>query len=219
MSGSSTTGVPGAGGRTGRPPLTERRKAATRLEIARVAIDLFTEQGVAATSADQIAEAVGVSTRTLSRYFPSKEACVWPLLTAGIEVTARWLRAWSPGRALADVLDAPEDADDGAATLQVPQDTAAVLALARLSRTEPKLRAVWLQALADAEPVFAHALAQRAGLPADDPGSRLQAAMINGAIHAAIEQHAWNSTPETDDTSLFTPLRTALLAAARGLPD
>lgn len=217
MSGSPTAGAPG--GRTGRPPLTERRKAATRLEIARAAIDLFTAQGVAATSVDQIAEFVGISSRTLWRYFPNKEACVRPLLTAGIETVARLLRAWTPGRALADVLAAPEDVEDGAPTLHSPQDTAAVLALARLTRTDPGLRAVWLQALADAEPAFAQALAQRTGLPADDPDSRLQAAMINGALRAAVEQHAWSTTPETEEASLFTPMRIALLAAARGMPD
>ena len=38
------------GKRVGRPPLTERRKHATRMDIAREAVHLFTTNGVAATS-------------------------------------------------------------------------------------------------------------------------------------------------------------------------
>src|SRR5690242_4515714 len=92
-------------GRLGRPPLSEWRKAATRLAIARVAVDRFTAKGVAATSAEEIAGAVGISVRTLWRYFPTKESCVMPLLTAGIEATAAALRCWPPRRPVAELLD------------------------------------------------------------------------------------------------------------------
>ena len=68
-------------GRTGRPPLTERRKTETRLEVARAAVGLFLAKGVADTSAEEIAEAAGISSRTLWRYFPTKDSCVTPLLT------------------------------------------------------------------------------------------------------------------------------------------
>ena len=44
-----------SGGRTGRPPLTERRREATRREIAEHALRLFAAQGVAATTAEDIA--------------------------------------------------------------------------------------------------------------------------------------------------------------------
>ncbi|MFC7468226.1 TetR/AcrR family transcriptional regulator [Actinomadura keratinilytica] len=56
------------------PPLTERRKAATRLEIAREAVRLFAAQGVAATTADEIAAAAGISPRTLWRYCSSRRS-------------------------------------------------------------------------------------------------------------------------------------------------
>ena len=51
------------------------------MDISRHAVRLFTEQGVAATSGEQIAQAAGVSERTFWRYFPHKESCVEPLLT------------------------------------------------------------------------------------------------------------------------------------------
>src|SRR5690242_17864741 len=86
------TAVRGGGGRTGRPPLTEERKAEIRLEIARAAVDLFVAQGVAATTGEEIGQAVGVSARTVWRYFPSKESCVRPLFAAGIDSIAICLK-------------------------------------------------------------------------------------------------------------------------------
>lgn len=96
-------------GRTGRPPLTDERRAAFRQEIARAAVELFVDQGVTATTGEQIAQAVGVSSRTLWRYFPSKESCVSPLFAAGIDAiaapcgpgprAARWRTHWNAPRA------------------------------------------------------------------------------------------------------------------------
>lgn len=90
--------MPAARGRMGRPPLTEERKAAIRLEIARAAVDLFIAQGVAATTGEQIGQAVGVSARTVWRYFPTKESCVRPLFSTGVDTIATALRQWRPGQ-------------------------------------------------------------------------------------------------------------------------
>jgi AcrR family transcriptional regulator len=212
----SPTKASGAG-RGGRPPLTERRKATTRMEVAREAVRLFAAGGVAGTSAEEIAAAAGISVRTLWRYFPSKESCVRPLLTAGIETVARSLRAWPSGHGMSALVDEMDRAAGEAGT-EVPT----MLALVRLTRTEPGLRAVWLQAHDDAEPVFAAALAQRGGAPAESLRVRMQAAMINGALRAAVEHHAWHVTPaQGPDSSyeeLIEAIRTTLLMAARGLP-
>ena len=55
----------------------ERKKQQTRDAIAQAALDLFVEQGYAATTLAEIAEAAGVSTRTIFAYFPSKEAILF----------------------------------------------------------------------------------------------------------------------------------------------
>jgi AcrR family transcriptional regulator len=199
--------------RTGRPPLTERRKAATRLEIAREAVALFTAQGVTATSAEEIAAAAGISVRTLWRYFPNKESSVLPLLTGGIEATARALRSWPAGSGMAALLDDMER--QGRETIA---NLSTLLDLVRLTRTEAGLRAVWLQSHHDAEPVFAAALAQRAGLPGDDLTVRIQAAMINSALRAAVEHHAFHAGT-TDEVELTAAVRMAMLTAAQGIPD
>lgn len=195
--------------RMGRPPLTERRKAETRLEVARAAVDLFLAKGVAGASAEEIAEAAGISTRTLWRYFPTKESFVTPLLTGGIEHTAERLRAWRRDQGAVELVD----------LLSVPYPHAGtnlktVRSLIRLTRTEPGLRAVWLEAHRDAEPAFALALADRAGLAKPDLTATVQAAMINTALRVAVEYYAFH----TDSASYRTVIHDALLVALRGFP-
>ncbi|MFJ2605513.1 MULTISPECIES: TetR/AcrR family transcriptional regulator [unclassified Streptomyces] len=207
------------GGRTGRPPLTEERKAEIRLEIARAAVDLFVAQGVTATTGEQIGHAVGISARTVWRYFPSKEACVRPLFTAGIDLLADRLRRWRPGESLDEILRADLPTDIRIAS---GPDRTTVGALVRLTRTEPGLRAIWLQTHDEAEPAFARALAERAGLPADDLRSTIQAAMFNAALRAGVEHYAWHSTDAGPDRTaaeaeLSRILRVALTTATEGL--
>ncbi|MGW0762373.1 TetR/AcrR family transcriptional regulator [Streptomyces sp. NPDC002814] len=206
-------------GRTGRPPLTEERKAEIRLEIARAAVDLFVEQGVAATTGEQIGQAVGVSARTVWRYFPSKESCVSPLFSAGIDMIADRLREWRPGQSLHQVFS-PELATDH--RLVAGPDRATLGALVRLTRTEPGLRAVWLQTYDEAEPVFARALAERAGLAVDELRPTIQAAMFNAALRAAVERYAWRGAevridPETAEAELLAIVRSALAVVEEGL--
>lgn len=57
--------------RPGRPQST------TRTELARIALELFATNGFEATTVDDVAEAAGVSRRTVFRYFASKNDMVW----------------------------------------------------------------------------------------------------------------------------------------------
>jgi AcrR family transcriptional regulator len=99
--------------------LRERKKQRTRETIARVALDLFAEQGFHATTIRQVADAADVAPRTVSGYFPSKEELVFPdhaEVFAGLE---RRLTEREPGESVADalrawigtLLDRPEHAD------------------------------------------------------------------------------------------------------------
>lgn len=175
-----------AGAGAGRPPLTERRRAATRMEIADEAVRLFVERGVAGTTAEDIAAAAGISTRTLWRYFRSKEECARPLLTVGIEVlTGRLRDYWNGSRTLAQAISAIEDPG-----IPVAQHLETLRGLVRLSRDEPGLRAVWLEAHFDAEVVLAGLIAEATDRPDDDLAVRLEAGMMNTALRVAVEHWA-----------------------------
>ncbi len=65
--------------------LRERKKQQTREEIARAAMELFTERGFDAVTVAEVAEAAGVSEKTVFNYFPAKEDLVFP------EGEQRWL--------------------------------------------------------------------------------------------------------------------------------
>ncbi|MFD5897437.1 TetR/AcrR family transcriptional regulator [Streptomyces sp. NPDC060366] len=212
-------------GRTGRPPLTEARKTEIRREIARAAVDLFVSQGVTSTTGEQIGRAVGLSARTVWRYFPSKESCVTPLFSEGIHAIAAFLREWPSGQSLQEAVDRWLVAGTGIAG---GPDRSTVGALVRLTRTEPGLRAVWLQTYDEAEPAFARALAERAGLPADDLRVTIRAAMFNAALRAAVEHYAWREQYALSgdhaqgertaaETELEATLRQALAVASEGV--
>lgn len=86
----------------------------------------------------------------------------------------------------------------------------------------PRRLAVWLQAHDEAEPVFARALADRAGLAAVDLRSEIRAAMLNAALRTTVEHYAWRTVeeepdPETAQAELVATLRSALAVAAEGL--
>ncbi|MFC9506273.1 TetR/AcrR family transcriptional regulator [Streptomyces sp. NPDC057002] len=193
-----------AAGATGRPPLTERRRAETRMEIAEEAVRLFAAKGVAAVTAEDIASASGVSTRTLWRYFRSKEECVRPLLTTGLELLTEHLREGRDERgSLAEaILSVPYD-DDATSRLRTLGD------LLLLCREEPGLRAVWLEAHYDAEATFAAVIADRTGRPVGDLAVRVEAGVLNTAMRIAVEDWALRSDA-TAGPSLAETVRRAL---------
>jgi AcrR family transcriptional regulator len=203
------TSKPGDG-----PSLGERRRTALRLDIAREAVRLFTSQGVTATTGDQIARAVGMSTRTLWRHFPTKESCVRPLLTAGLQTATEQLRDWPPETGLLDHLDRNCRAG------RLPPADPAVLDLIRMTRTEPALRAVWLQTHDDALPVIAEFLARRSGGRAEDLRVKVHAATLNSALRTAAEDFAlrFADDPQAAGGELAACLVEALRAASEGLP-
>lgn len=193
--------------------MTERRKDIIRLQIATVALELFKAQGVAATSVEQIAGELGISARTLWRYSPSKEGCIQPLLTHGITVVIDKLRAWPRDQPLFDQLLHESDLSE-----RMPEST---LDLARLTRTEPALRSVWLQSYLDAESAFAEVIAERTGLAVDALETKVQAGMLNVALRLAVEHHAWRTENAGDDPtqlgSLTKTTQLALRTAINGL--
>src|ERR1700678_1183389 len=80
------------------------QKEQTRLDLALAAFELAKAEGLAQVRVPQIAEAVGVSTRTFNNYFCSKEAAVvWPTPLRGARLAAD-LAERPAGESLADAL-------------------------------------------------------------------------------------------------------------------
>src|SRR3712207_4537274 len=58
--------------------LRERKKLKTRLALVDAAVELFERKGFEATTVEEICERAEVSPSTFFRYFPAKEAVVFP---------------------------------------------------------------------------------------------------------------------------------------------
>ncbi|MBW0102240.1 TetR family transcriptional regulator [Pseudonocardia sp. KRD-291] len=188
------------------------RRARLRLEISRAAVRLFREHGVAGTSGERIAEEVGLSARTLWRYFRAKEECVEPVLTRSLDSFVDNLRRWPADRTLDEHLVGRSGRDAEAAA-----DAEAALVVIGLSRSEPALRAVWLVVYERAEATLAELVAERLGRAPDELAVRVQAAAIAGALRITSEDLAAALLDGTRCDDPAARLAEALRAATHGV--
>lgn len=174
------------------PSLTERRKAATQLDIARAAAELFAEKGPDGTTAEEIAGRAGVALRTFYRYFRSKQDAVGPLLSSGGDRWRALLAETEPGTGLAEALE-----NAAVASLSTPGDVTQeglrwTRGLLRAARDDPALRAVWYRVNQESEERLLPVVTRLAGPDADPLEARLLAAAATDAIRVALE--AWAAT-------------------------
>ncbi|KPI09083.1 transcriptional regulator, TetR family [Actinobacteria bacterium OK006] len=177
--------------------LMERRKAATRMEIARAAAGLFMRHGLRATRAEDIARAAGVAPRTFYRYFADKEECLAPLFSAGVE---KWAEAVRDAPADLSVPEALRHAVVQTLTPGVgvrPESMDWVRALLRLAEGSPALLRVWGEACQGAERTLARVLEARASMTGGGAEFRLGAAVAGAAVRVAVE--AWAAGDEPAD--------------------
>ncbi|MFJ4341365.1 TetR family transcriptional regulator [Streptomyces sp. NPDC088915] len=172
------------------PSLTERRKAATQLDIARAAVELFTEHGPDGTTAEDIALRAGVALRTFYRYFRSKQDAVAPLLAGGADRWRADLAATAPGTPLADALERSVAASLTPADAEAEEELLRTRGLLRAAADDPALRAVWYRVNQESEERLREVLAGLAGPDADPLGVRLAAAAATDAIRLALESWA-----------------------------
>ncbi|MFC9596182.1 TetR/AcrR family transcriptional regulator [Streptomyces sp. NPDC056944] len=178
------------------PSLTERRKAATQLDIARAAAELFTERGPDGTTAEEIAQRAGVALRTFYRYFRSKQDAVAPLLAGGADRWRQQLAATEPGAGV------PEALERSIAASLTPESAAEeeglrwTRGLLRAAAEDPALRAVWYRVNQESEERLREVVAGLAGPDADPLEVRLAAAAATDAIRIALESWAETDAPE-----------------------
>ncbi|GGV86005.1 TetR family transcriptional regulator [Streptomyces griseoloalbus] len=206
--------------------LTERRKAETRMEIARVAAGLFVRQGLRATRAEDIAQAAGIAPRTFYRYFASKEEAIGPLYATGAR---RWVEAVRAAPAEVPLPRVLEDAVRHTLTPGVGVSTASwdwVRTLIRLAEANPALRRVWAEACQASERSLTQALGERltAGRVPHDcdnvaTAARLgfAAAVASAAVRSAMESWAAGDDP-ADGPRGPAELALGNLAALRDFP-
>jgi AcrR family transcriptional regulator len=161
--------------------LRERKKAKTRAAIREHAMRLFDEQGYAATTVDQIAEAAEVSPSTFFRYFPTKEDVVLtddydePILDAFRAQPPEVHPAEAMIRAIREVFAAV-----------TPAEWKAEQRRQRLVYLEPELQSRAMQQYVTMIGLVAAVIAERAGLPADDFSARVSAGALIGASLASL---------------------------------
>jgi AcrR family transcriptional regulator len=187
--------------------LTERRKAETRMEIARAAAGLFVKRGLRATRAEDIAQAVGIAPRTFYRYFATKEEAVAPLYAAGAQ---RWAEAVRAAPAELPITEALEHAVRHTLTPGAGVSASSwewVRTLVRLAEASPALRKVWAEVCLASEATMAEVLAGRAATtvtegddnvaedPPASPELHFAAAVASSAVRVAVESWASGESP------------------------
>ncbi|MFJ6726227.1 TetR family transcriptional regulator [Streptomyces sp. NPDC091281] len=174
------------------PDLRERTRRAVQKEIAETANALFVERGFEATTVDDIAAAVGMSQRSVFRYFATKEHIVLGKFDLVVDDLLDALRArpadepvWTSLRRVFDVL---------VTLAQTPGHEEMVEPVHRMVFETPALLAGYLQKLQQLQDAVVTELLARAeasGSPyaADDPTPRALTAAAFGCLVAG--QHAW----------------------------
>ncbi len=205
--------------------LRERKKAATRQELARAALRLAIERGMDHVVTEDIAAAAGVSPRTFNNYFASKYEAICSLAVDRAERTGAALRARPPGEPLRDALiavvmqqyEGPDQPPE-----QQPPDQARShdrIAGLRMALHCAPLRAEYLRVHRATQDALAAAIAERLGAgPDPDPDTAMLCQIIAGAINAAT-QAAMERWLRTEPPPALAPLmRTALRQLTADLP-
>lgn len=161
--------------------LRARKRQQTRERITRAAMELFLARGFEATTLDDIAAAADISRRSFFHYFASKEDVVI---------------AWQDGSAdamIAAIAARPSDepmltaAENAVLVLARQFKPEEAVAMARLKRETPILRAREQVKYEKMERAMATALAARSRDSAEQRRARLVAMMTTGAIRLASE--------------------------------
>jgi AcrR family transcriptional regulator len=183
--------------------LRERKKRLMRQQLSDVATGMFLERGFDAVRVAEVAEACGVSEKTVYNYFPTKES----LLIDREEAMAASLRGaletgGSPVAAVLTVLDA-EITSMMAHFASLPDPRRAVTIVQRftdLIEATPSLRAHQRDMMERLVAAAAEALARRAAMSPEDPEPQVAASALLGLWRVqfrALERYADGSrTPD-----------------------
>jgi AcrR family transcriptional regulator len=164
--------------------LRERKKRLMRQQLSDTATRMFLERGFDAVRVSEIAEACGVSEKTVFNYFPVKEALILDRLDATVAALRTGLAdpGVSPVEAALRILDAELGAMTSwlAAQDDPVQAGASIRRFGALIQAAPSLRAHQSDMMDQFVAVAAAALAGRAAMSPDDPEPRIAATALLG---------------------------------------
>lgn len=204
--------------------LRERKKRLTRALISSTATELFLTRGFEAVRVSEVAEACGVSEKTVYNYFPTKESL---LLDREEDMAAAIRAALGPDAAARSPVDAMlevlaqdlealrgiwSDADESRGPVAMPT----FRRFTALIDSTPSLRAAQHDMMDRLVGIAAEAMAARAGVGPDDPEPKVAAYAMLGLWQVqfqALRRHAASS----DDVDLVIEQTTAEVQRAAKL--
>jgi AcrR family transcriptional regulator len=171
--------------------LRERKKRLMRQQLSDTATRMFLDSGFDSFRVADVAEACGVSEKTVFNYFPTKEALVLDRL----EATTASLRTGladpsvTPVQAALALLDRELAGMTGwlAAQDDPGQAAQAIRRFGDLIRATPSLRAYQADMMSQFVSVAAEVLAVRASMSTDDPEPQIAARALLGLWHIQAE--------------------------------
>ncbi|MEV0126707.1 helix-turn-helix domain-containing protein [Streptomyces sp. NPDC050703] len=159
------------------PGRRERKKAATRRAIADAALRLFLERGYDDVGIREIADAADVSTTTLFKHFPVKEALVFDEDAANEAALLAAVRERPKGRSIPAALREHALRHRMAAADDDPRFTAFLGLVNDTPALRDYVQGMWLRHTS----ALAEVIAEESGLPAGDPAC---AALAHFALEA-----------------------------------
>ena len=203
-------------GETPAEGLRERKKRLMRQQLSDTATRMFMEHGFDAVRVADVAEACGVSEKTVFNYFPTKESLVLDRLEATVASLRTGLAdpEVPPVEAALAILDrelggmtgwlaGQDDPGRAAATMRRFGD---------LIRATPSLRAYQSDMMDQFASVATQILAARAEMSPDDPEPEEE---FRAPIRAQYETqgHPWYSTARLWDDGVIDPVDTRMVLA------
>jgi len=202
------------------PGRREQRKAETRQTISDVATRLIIERGFEAVSMSEIADAAGVSRKTVFNYFASKEQLVFDRDEEARQLLREGMAARTSMTPLAAFQGLVRELlDTGHPLLRI---SAGAASFWKTVAQSPVLvaHARQLQALLTDD--LAQLMAESAGRPVGDADARLGATMLMASMVAAYEQGLRALSFGGDPRQAMVPLivrgATGTLVALAGTP-
>ncbi|WP_433299075.1 TetR/AcrR family transcriptional regulator [Actinoplanes sp. CA-030573] len=194
---------------TAEPGLRERKKAATRQALHESAVRLATAHGLDRITVEAIADEAGVSRRTFSNYFGSKEEALMYGDFQRVRALIESVRARPAGEAPWTALTAAAAEFNRELGDLDPE----MVARGRLVRSHPTLIAAQVQTFAGVERELAAEIATRLD-EADPRGVRARMTAATFLVALRVSLNMWLDAPA--GTSLWEIAEEALANAGRG---